>query len=363
MVACRDVGLGFDAARLIAATVLPPAASGAGWSAASAELRARAVALAGNARVDLLLASQLRAHGIEPPAELAARAAQAKAAAAWSWVEGAAIVDALDRAGFAPIVLKGGDLSARAYPVVFAALPDRAYLRHATDLDLLLALPDTAAPVMRKEGFVPDVQGAAHHVRWRKEGPGLSFSVELHGDLFDRPHGLRHSLAAMRESSVTVTSPDGGSRRVLAPVDAFLHLAGHAVYSDLLRDPVSALRGPIDLAVLARATPVQSTLLLRTAVDAGLAAAVGIATHWSELLGTGLPAELASIGRAMFARGGVRFAFGKRRLLLNAQVAVEGGPFPAGPATAWRALLAPSLGSAASMLVEGLRRRSGMKGP
>src|SRR5207253_4804551 len=121
-----------------------------------------------------------------------------------------AILDALERAGLAPIALKGGDLSARAYPAVFAALPDRAYLRHATDLDVLLAQPAAAAGAMRDAGFTLDVQGAAHHVRWRKSAsaPGLSFSVELHDDLFDRPHGLTISPDTLRASAVTIASPD-----------------------------------------------------------------------------------------------------------------------------------------------------------
>lgn len=348
---------GLEAARLIVATVLRPADAGAGWRAATPEIRARAVALAGEATVDLLLASALRAHELEVPAGLASRAVTAKAAAAWSWVEGAAVLDALERAGLAPIALKGGDLSARAYPVAFASLPDRAYLRHATDLDLLLARPDAATAVMREEGFEPDLQGAAHHVRWRKRGPGLAFSVELHDDLFDRPHGLDISMDAMRARAIAVASPDGGTRRVLSPIDALLHVAGHAVYSDLLRDPVAALRGPIDLAVLLAAAPVVAPALIKTAMESGLAVPVGLALEWSALLGTGLPAPLTSAARELL-RGGPRRAWGRRRVLRNARAALEGEPRIGGPATAWRALLAPTLGSAFAMLLEGARRRT-----
>lgn len=358
----RFVGAGLEAARLITRTVLPPASPEASrasaWTEADAGLRARAIELAAAARIDLLLASTLRAHSLEAPEPLATRAAASKAAAAWAWVEGSAILDALERGGLAPIALKGADLSARAYPAVFASLPDRAYLRHATDLDVLLARPEAAATVMRKEGFVTDVQGAAHHVRWRKQGGALSFSVELHDDLFDRPHGLRHSIDAMRARAVTVTSPDGGTRRVLAPLDAFVHVAGHAVYSDLLRDPVSALRGPIDLAVLAGATTPHPGALLEHAGVTGLALPVALAVHWMQQTGVDVPGPLAAVGRAMDASRGMRLAAGKRRVLANGHAALETArPHVAGPATAQRALLAPSLGAAIAMLREGLRRR------
>jgi len=345
------VSLGLDAARLLVATVLRPAEA-AEWRAAPTALTVHAMALAARAQIDLLLAATLRAQGVEPPAALAARAASAKAGAAWAWVEGAAVLDALEGAGLAPIALKGGDLSARAYPAAFASLPDRAYLRHATDLDVLLARPEAAASVMREEGFELDAQGATHHVRWKKRGPGLAFSVELHDDLFDRPHGLSLSMSAMRGDAVAVASPDGGTRRVLAPLDAFLHLAGHAVYSDLLRDPVAALRGPIDLAVLLRATPLMGTSLTKAALDAGLGVPLAIALEWSSLLGIGLPATPGLLER------GRRQAWGARRVLRNAHAALDGESPKSGPATATRALLAPSVFSAFAMLREGARRRA-----
>ena len=163
----------------------------------------------------------------------------------------------------------------------------------------------------------------------------------------------------MRSRAVSVASPDGGTRRVLSPLDAFLHIAGHAVYSDLLRDPVAALRGPIDLAVLCEVAPMHTIGLLAAARELRLGVPVAIAIGWCGVLDAKLSAQLLETAAdAKWLRPTPRQSLGRRQVLRNARRALEGEPMTSGPATAWRALLAPSLGSAFSMLREGIRRRT-----
>lgn len=352
---------GFDAARRICALVLSPG-DGSAWIAAPADVRRAMASMASDARIELLLHAAIRARcGDEHlPHALAARAVAAKAGAAWTWVEAGAVIAALEGAGLAPVALKGADLAARAYPIAFRDLPDRAYLRHSTDLDLLLA-PDAfvaAARCLRDLGFRPDpVPGAAHHERWHKAGPhSLSFSVELHVDLFDRPHGLRLEIDGMRERAVRTETPAGDTRRVLSFEDALLHVAGHAVFSDVLRDRVPALRGPIDAVVLARAAAprLDGATLAARAISTGLGPALAAFLEWSASLTT-LPPSLR-VARTELGTSNFRGRLATRSALTNARAALAGDA-PRGPATLPRALFAPTLRSSLAMLLEGTRRR------
>ena len=356
---------GMDAARRVLALVLAPGAPEA-WLGATPAVRREMEALAADARVELLLHAAIRARcGDEHlPHALAARANAAKAGAAWIWVEAGAALEALEGAGLAPIALKGADLAARAYPSAFRDLPDRAYLRHATDLDVLLSSGALAAAgrCLGELGFRQDAAGGAvHHVRWHKAGPhALSFTVELHEDLFDRPHGLRLELDAMRARATRVETPSGDTRRVLSFEDALLHVAGHAVFSDMLRDRVPALRGPVDAIALARAAGprLDASTLASRAASSGLAAALSAFLEWSAALAP-LPPALR-LAREKLPRAGLRGRTGARIALANARRAVERGASsrpPRAPATLHRALLAPRLLDAAAMVLEGARRR------
>lgn len=350
-----------DAARRIFALVLPPG-DGDAWARATQERRAEMAALAADARIELLLHAAIRARcGDEHlPHALAARATLAKAGSAWIWVEAGAAIGALEGGGLAPIALKGADLAARAYPVAFRELPDRAYLRHSTDLDLLLP-PGTgaaAARAMRDLGFVEDTKpGAMHHARWHKAGPhDLSFTVELHDDLFDRPHGLHLDPAALHARAVRTETPAGDTRRVLSFEDALLHVAGHATYSDVMRDRVAAIRGPLDAIALARAAGprLDGAALAARAAAVGLAAPLSAFLAWTAGLAP-LPPPLR-LARRELAAPGLRHRLAIRRVLASARESVAGS-HSAFPATMERSLLAPALRAAAAMLLEGTRRR------
>lgn len=335
------------------------------WANAPPGLRADASRLARAARIETLFAASLlhRDPAVRLPEDgLATSAARDLALAAFAWVEGTRVLDLLERTGLAPIALKGADLSARAYPVVWKELADRAYLRVAADLDVLLP-PGTArasgAAAMLSAGFVMDPrQDATHHARFRTAGDaGATFSVELHEDLFDRPHGLSLDLEAMRARAVRIETPAGDTRRVLAGEDAFLHVAGHAVYSDGLASPIAAVRSMLDLHALCAAVPVDPGIVAARAEGAGLAAAVHLACAWAERLLPNPAATFGTVRQGLAYPRGPRAERARKRVTAAAEAAMRGTPASKGAATWTRAMLAPSAGAAAAMILEGVRRR------
>lgn len=340
------------AARLLIATVRPDG-SVAPWRDADPGTRDAAGRLATAARLDALLSARL---GAEAPAALKERATREVALARLAWVEGARVLEGLEAKGCQPIALKGGDLSARAWPIAWAALPDRAMLRAASDLDVLV--PDAAASgdAMRALGYRGDAEGAAHHRRWKRDD-GFAFSVEVHHDLFDRPHGLTLDLEAQRVRAVLCATPLGDSRRVLSGEDAFIHVAAHAVYSDALSDAVATLRAPLDLIALVSATRLDVSTVAHRAQASGLGSAVSLAAEWTAgLLGEGA-AFFTDLGAALPLAPGWRAALARRRTLRLASGATAGSAPTRTPFTATRALLAPTSASALAMLLEGARRR------
>lgn len=335
------------------------------WSGSPPGLRADALRIARSARMETLLAASLLHREPDLPLPengIATAAARDLALAAFAWVEGTRVLDLLERTGLAPIALKGADLSARAYPVAWKDLPDRAYLRVAADLDVLVpagAARASGAAAMLSAGFTLDpLQEAAHHARFCTSGDaGAAFSVELHEDLFDRPHGLALDLDAMRARAVRITTAGGDLRRVLAPEDAFLHVAGHAVYSDGLATPIAAVRSILDLYALCAAVPIDPAIVAGRATQSGLAPAVHLACAWGERLLPNPPETLGSIRAGLAYPRGMRAGQGRRRVIAAAEAALRCEPAH-GAATWSRAMLASSVGAAARMILEGARRRT-----
>lgn len=161
----------------------------------------------------------------------------------------------LERAGFAPIALKGAWLSAHAYPE-----PAQRPMR---DIDLLVT-PETVIPAYKAllaaghadagkaEMALTDV------VRLDKHMPPLRAPrgtwIELHHRLWERDGRLDHASPQGDEAAVRAragSGPDG--IRYPAPQDLLAHLIVHAVYSHRLDC------GPLvlsDIAMLTAAAPI-----------------------------------------------------------------------------------------------------------
>jgi hypothetical protein len=139
----------------------------------------------------------------------------------------AEILDALDRASIAPLVLKGAALAWMIYPS-----PD---LRPMNDVDLLVprAAASGAAGALAAIGFLPALASsrrspASHHLpALTRPGP-LPINVELHVDAIDVD--ARSSITAE-----TLTSPpqtfvmDGLMASTLGHRDMLRHLAHHVL--------------------------------------------------------------------------------------------------------------------------------------
>lgn len=140
----------------------------------------------------------------------------------------AEVLDALDRASIAPLVLKGAALAWMIYPS-----PD---LRPMSDVDLLVprAAASAAARVLARIGFLPAPTSgprapARHHHLPTLTRPGpLPIHVELHVDAIDAD--ARASITAE-----TLTSPpqafamDGLTASTLGHRDMLRHLAHHVL--------------------------------------------------------------------------------------------------------------------------------------
>lgn len=292
---------------------------------------------------------------------LARRAADSRAATRALYMELAAVVDALQGAQVSVLLLKGADLGSRAYP--------RSDLRAMTDVDILVAQSDLGKALAKLEarGFRRDRNEAAHHVRLSRPGPPR-FSLEVHTGLFDRPHGLPIREAELWARSMSMqTKIDGLRAQVLGPVDALVHVAAHAAWSDTLATPTAALRGALDLVLLTRSAA--------SAEPGALAAAFWERTRrWRlvvpvdaavEVAGQLFPGALTALepGRPQPPRR-PRARLARRTLMANAARALSGehGTSRQSPrATTTRSMMAPTLPGAVWMLTAGaaraLRRR------
>jgi hypothetical protein len=161
----------------------------------------------------------------------------------------------LERAGFAPIALKGAWLSAHAY--------GDAALRPMRDLDLLVPA-ETVLPAFEAllaAGYVmagPSEMTLAETVRIDKHMPPLiapcGTCIELHQRLWERDGRLDHASPAEDEAALRLRARvwDDGIR-YLDPQDLLVHLIVHAVYSHRL-DCGPLVLADIDL--LLRAAPI-----------------------------------------------------------------------------------------------------------
>lgn len=259
-----------------------------------------------------------------------------------------AIADALGKANVRWAALKGMDLAFRAY-----ATPSE---RDMSDVDVLVDPARFDDALAALSALERDHDEAEHHRRLRfRIGAGATVSVELHRDLFDRPHGLDVDVPAILARAVEVVLPDRTRLPVLAPADAWVHVAGHLAWSDV--GGVEVRRGLADLAALERACSLSPETCLLSTRAWRLEVAVSEVLAAIAAAGVELPSEGARRLAAEARGGGLRRRLARR--VVRSRVARSlGGVATAEPASAIRALLAPSLPSALAIVWTGWRRRS-----
>jgi Uncharacterised nucleotidyltransferase len=134
-----------------------------------------------------------------------------------------AVLQLLQREGFAAIVLKGTALAETFY--------GNPVLRHCHDIDILL--PDDqlsdAANLLTSLGFQrvnPNSQKRNPHIRMEHES---ELPVELHSRLFDVPdyNVVSPEIQARSQTRLIADVPV----KILAPSDSLLHVCGHASHS------------------------------------------------------------------------------------------------------------------------------------
>lgn len=239
-------------------------------------------------------------------------------------LEIAEAVEAFAQSQVPVVLLKGADLASRAYP--------RTDLRAMTDIDLWVRPTDapSARQVLERIGFNRSVSEAAHHWRFLRAGT----VIELHFDLFNRPHGLRYDAdAVFSRHRLVPLKIEGVHARVLDPVDAALHVIGHATYSDALGTATAILRAPVDVLLLHAAEGWDPGILQARARRWGLDEALDV---FCSECGRQFPALLGWRDPA----GATRRRWARRLARFNYEQVLEGArPLPA---SVVRGALAPS---------------------
>lgn len=246
-----------------------------------------------------------------------------------------AAIAALDGAGVRWAALKGYDLAHRVYPSLLE--------REMTDVDVLVQSLDGAARALIEAGFREVASEATHHRCFRsREG----VMVELHHDLFDAPHRIRVDPSALLDRAVTLKN----GLRVLAALDAWVHVAGHFAWSNAGGGDVH--RAVRDLTLLGNGLDAEALWAQATAwrLERPIARAFAAARDAGVVLEA--PALLLFASRC-----GLRDVLARRVLAARSRATMEGRPGKA-PASLVRALLlAPSLDLAAAIVWTGFRRR------
>lgn len=135
-----------------------------------------------------------------------------------------AVLQLLQRDGFAAIVLKGTALAETVY--------GNPVLRHCHDIDILLPADELsrAANLLPSLGFQrvdPSTQPRNSHVRMEHES---ELPLELHSGLFEVPYyNVVSSEIQARSQSRLIADI---AVKILTPSDSLLHVCGHASYSE-----------------------------------------------------------------------------------------------------------------------------------
>lgn len=146
-----------------------------------------------------------------------------------------ATVELLERAGFAPLALKGAWLAWHAYP--------HPALRPMRDIDLLLS-PETVIPafnLLRASGYQlageqqlapEDAVQLDKHMTPLLSPRGVV--IELHQRLWEIDGRMDHAAPAADEQAIRSRSIRAGNTGFLCPQDTLAHLIIHAVYDHRL---------------------------------------------------------------------------------------------------------------------------------
>jgi hypothetical protein len=215
--------------------------------------------IAGLHRLRPLLHAQQRGNPAIPPAVATSWQAEHRTSALRAMAQQADLAETcalLERAGFAPIALKGAWLAVHAY--------QEAAQRPMRDIDLLVT-PETVIPAFEAllaAGYSPagpSEMTLGEVARLDKHMPPLiaprGTVVELHQYLWERDGRLDHASPAGNEAVLRARSQlAANGLRYLAPQDLLAHLIVHAVYSHRL-DCGPLVLADIDL--LLRAAPIE----------------------------------------------------------------------------------------------------------
>ena len=206
------------------------------------------------------------------------------------------ILPVLERAGCAPLVLKGPAL-------IHTVYGDRS--RHITDLDLLvdISLRERACAVLEESGYRLDADATApphvyarHHYHYcYKNSAGMI--VELHWDLSDPMDYVRFNSDAWRGRSRTIAA-NGPGMRVPSDADQLLHCA-----KQCLDGAFADMRRIVDAAMLIRAGAADSHDFAERARECNLATPLWILLRLSrEIAGVAAPALESRLRPAFPAR-------------------------------------------------------------
>ncbi|MFM5948040.1 MAG: nucleotidyltransferase family protein [Novosphingobium sp.] len=213
--------------------------------------------IAAQHRLQPLLHSQHRENSRVPSEIQAGWQAAHRVATMQAMVQQAELAETcavLERAGFAPVALKGAWLAAQAYP--------EAAQRQMRDLDLLIEVAAVvpAFDLLRAAGYTqarPSEMPLEDVVRIDKHLPPLiaprGTVIELHHRLWERDGRLDHASPTSGEAAVRQRAGLFAGIRYPAPQDLLVHLIVHAVYSHRLDC------GPLvlaDIDFLVRAAPI-----------------------------------------------------------------------------------------------------------
>lgn len=190
------------------------------------------------------------------------------------------VLEALERGGVRPVVLKGAALAGRLYRNVG--------LRTLSDLDLLVRPSDlpVADQALRRRGYAQRVDPRfrslyRHHHHTAPYAPPRGHPrVELHTGLVSPDHGLHPDLERMR-ARCRQAAFHRVQAAILCPEDQLLHVCLHLSLSDRF---VRGLKDLLDIDGLVReSADLDWDLFLATVEDAGLGRpvlyALGLAGH------------------------------------------------------------------------------------
>ncbi len=250
---------------------------------------------------------ELRNRGVSLPgtdAEIDETLAILRRQAAFWDMEQDRVLAGLARAGFHPLVLKGGALRRGTFSPVERVMGDLDILVERSEVDPVL---DALTGLGYRSEYPEHARAEfrQHHQHDRVAHP-RGFLVEVHWQLTRPQDAIRLDPAGFQARAVTLEPPGAPPLRVPATEDTLIHTV-----SQIEQESVRGLRRLVDLDRLAAEPELDWALVTREAREAGLHGFLCVSLRLAHvLLGTEAPAPLLD-GRALPPRArGLISAFG-----------------------------------------------------